>query len=294
MRAITSDFDNSAPTDSLLGVLDQFAALRAYSADAPTVGGYRLLTQKHAKPFKMARDATMTAATVAALARARLRLTGFLSVMFVGALGLAVLAGPATCPSCGNGASEHSSLARLGYAENARFATARNEIKDEIELPILATSTLLEPEASASGVSPITTSALDPSREFAAAKPDQPATIRAGRLPAAAVKALTDAGPTIRLAAASINADMLATLPAIEVTTPPKAEVTATDVEAVAEDKPVAPKKRILRAYRTPVAKAVVKRASRSGDGMIVKRAPRWAQQMYVTPWQSQAFSYTR
>jgi hypothetical protein len=27
---------------------------------------------------------------------------------------------------------------------------------------------------------------------------------------------------------------------------------------------------------------------------MTAQRAPKWAQQMFTTPWQSQAFSYTR
>ncbi|MEI9899512.1 MAG: hypothetical protein WDN31_04510 [Hyphomicrobium sp.] len=101
MRAMTSEFDDAHPTDSLLGVLDQFAALRTYSDATPAFGGYRVLA-----PIGRARRATRrlrpSPAALAALARARLRLTGFLSVMFVGGLGLAVPRRPGQLPLRGH------------------------------------------------------------------------------------------------------------------------------------------------------------------------------------------------
>jgi hypothetical protein len=48
-----------------------------------------------------------------------------------------------------------------------------------------------------------------------------------------------------------------------------------------------------VRAYRTPKPQAVQAKASKP-DVTQVARAPKWAQQMYVTPWQTRAFAYTR
>jgi len=48
-----------------------------------------------------------------------------------------------------------------------------------------------------------------------------------------------------------------------------------------------------VRAYRTPKQQAVQAKTS-NPDGARVARAPKWAQQMYVTPWQSRAFAYTQ
>jgi hypothetical protein len=281
MRAVTSDIDASDltgnPAENFVRVLDQFAALRTYASAKPAVGGYRVLTP-HREPQ---RTLVPRSQTIAALARARMRLTGVLSVMFVGGLGLAVLAGPASCP-CSSvfSVADKSSLSRLGYVQNAAMMSTRDE------LPILSTAALVEPEESATGVSAITTSALEPSREVATLRGDDLDASTIGRLPVK-VEQLTDAAPaTIRLAAASIiESDLPATLPVVEVAMPPMAE----EIAAEPEREPVAevrsPRKRTTtRAYRK------VNKPS----AQQVERSPKWAQQMFVTPWQSKAFSYTQ
>ncbi len=48
-----------------------------------------------------------------------------------------------------------------------------------------------------------------------------------------------------------------------------------------------------VRAYRTPKPQAVQAKASKP-DVTRVARAPKWAQQMFVTPWQTRAFVYTQ
>ena len=294
MRAVSSEFDSPRTEDSFIGVLDQFAALRAY-ADAPAVGGYRLLgTRGTRTALRQLSSSETTSAAIAALARARMRLTGFFTVLFVGGLGLAVLAGPATCP-CTQSAriAERSLLTRLGYAENASLVITREREPHEAELPQLAAATVVDPEPAGTGVSPITTSALEPSHETLSTRRDEIASISVGRLPAKIVE-VSDVGPTVRLASVtSTLSDVPETLPVVEVTTPPMTTVTATEAEAPPESKlRVAHRKHTLRAYRTPTEKQA-KRSS-PGNNEVVKRAPRWAQQMYVTPWQSQAFSYTR
>ncbi|KAB2943671.1 MAG: hypothetical protein K8F92_13360 [Hyphomicrobium sp.] len=295
MRAVTSELDSGSPTESFLRVLDQFAALRTYSSASPTVGGYRVLAPRRAASRKPRRSYVPPPSTVAALAGARMRLTGFLSVLFIGGLGLAVLAGPASCPcSTTSAVAERSSLSRLGYVQNARLVSAREIAMHEPEPAVLSNAALLEPDAIASGVSPITTSALESSRDIPSFTDDL-AAIKVGRLPGK-IEQLVEAGPppTIRLAAApSAESDVPPPLPAIEVATPPMTEVTATDAERVAAPRLRSPRKRMsTRAYRTPNRQAPL--AKKAADAQLAQRAPKWAQQMFMTPWQSQAFSYTQ
>lgn len=329
MRALTSDFDSGSPTESFLLVLDQFAALRTYTSDAPSVGGFRVLSTRRSA----VRKRVTSAATVAALARARMRLTGFLSVLFVGGLGLAVLAGPANCPcSNGFGAAGENSLARLGYVQNTELLTTRESVP---ELPSLSTATLLEPdskllepdikaadlkpvteatsagalpppaeqavatvppaEASAIDVSSITTSALEPTH----------APLVAGEAPAASAAPaprLTEVGDDapvpVRLAAApDVETDVPPTLPTVEVSTPPRMEITAKEADEAAPAKRTVKSssarkrsgKRATRAYRSP-STAAKKKVNPTDP----TPPPKWAQQMFNNPWQSQAFSYTR
>ena len=91
------------------------------------------------------------------MARARLRITGFLSVLFVGGLGLAVLAGPANCPCLAEfaAATEHTStpqragVSRFAYMQPAAVIAA-GELAAHFagELPMLSTAALLEPRRS--------------------------------------------------------------------------------------------------------------------------------------------------
>ncbi len=298
MRALSSEFDRADPTDSFVGVLDQFAALRSYSAD--TIGGYRVLAPKRRESHSRARSAarhvaSAAADTLATMTRARARFTGSLAVLFMGGLGLAVLAGPANCP-CTTEAqmAQRSSLVRLGYAESAHFDTAREAFADQAELPAVTVAALVEPTENAAGVSPITTSALEPEGELAPAKRERLGTVSAGTLPSEIVQ-VSDAGPTVRLAtAAGTDGDVLPELPMITVTTPSKPAKVAVADDDDEDAAPRAKRKKAMRAYRTPVAKSARHVARPGNDQFAVKRAPKWAQQMYVTPWQTQAFSYTR
>jgi hypothetical protein len=289
MRAVKSDIIHASPTDSFVGLLDQFASLSSFSSEATTVGGYRLLPTR-----RLVQRSTATEKTIRS--GARIRWTGSLSVLFIGGLGLAVLAGPANCPcSTAFAVAEQSSLARLGYVQNARMMTERETVQPDVELPELSTAALIEPEESAAGVSPITTSALEPSREAAAIASEVLPATSAPRLPAM-IEQVADAGPeSVKLAAASdVTTDVPPTLPVIEVATPPEDSVEAAPaVKRTSVDKSRKAKKRALRAYRTG-NEVTLRAKAKNPVGDPTKQAPKWAQQMFVNPWQSRAFSYTQ
>lgn len=272
-------------TRSLLLVLDQFAALRSYGSATPAVGGYRVLPAPRPEPRRL----PTIAATVAALARARRRATGFFSALLAGGLGLAVLAGPSSCPcSSAFSTAEAAPHARLGYVHSAMVAGAEMDI-DEAELPRLSAATLLEPEETAAAASPITTSALEPWSDAPPIKSDERP--RAARLPPLRDE-LADRRPEpIRLAAATlIQSDAENALTVIEARPVPIPRSTAEKAEREVTPKRTTRARLATRAYRAgkPTSRAA------TGSGETVKRAPRWAQQMYVTPWQSRAFSYTQ
>jgi hypothetical protein len=297
MRAVTSDIDAKGvtgnPTESFLRVLDQFASLRTYPGGAPAVGGYRVLPAQRER----ARTPVLHSPSIAALGRARMRLTGFLSVLFVGGLGLAVLAGPANCPcSSAYTVADQPQLSRLGYVRNAVMMTTREFASRDAELPPLSTAALIEPNENAVGESPINTSALKPSRELPSLRADDLAATTVSRLPVE-IEQLADAAPaTIKLAAASIvESDVLPMLPVIEAQTAPISGVIANERNREPPTKARSARKRTsTRAYRSPMQQLARAKSKQPGAQQVAQTAPRWAQQMFVNPWQSKAFSYTQ
>ena len=151
-------------------MLDQFASLSSFSSDAPAVGGFRVLSSQRASQREtFARPCPLRRSRAR---RTRVRWTGSLSVLFIGGLGLAVLAGPANCPCTSAFAvAEQSALQRLGYVQNARMITERElETAPAVEPPALSAAALIEPEHEVTGVSPISTSALEPLRDVPACR----------------------------------------------------------------------------------------------------------------------------
>jgi len=288
MRAVTSATNSASPTDNFVRVLDQFAALNSYSSDPIAVGGYRVLSSQRAAQRDTYRT-SLPAPSVTKRAGARVRWTGSLSVLFIGGLGLAVLAGPANCPCTSAFAvAKQSSLQRLGYVQNARTMTEREfEAAPAVDLSALSATALIEPEREVSGVSPISTSALEPLRDVPAVQSDDVPATSPGRLPVK-IEEVADAGPEpVRLAAASnVETDVPPTLPAIEVATPPASDITAVDTE---REPLAASRTKKRRAYRTPPTLRA--KSKKVGEP---QRSPKWAQQMFVNPWQTAAFSYTR
>jgi hypothetical protein len=299
-HASTAVMDQSAL--GLVRLMDDFAALKSLE---PTIGGYRVLRPR---PFPR----TTSQSTVAMLARARMRLTGFLVVLFVGGLGLAVLSGPASCPCDGTlslaertpTASGRVIVARLAYAKNAAIVADRAHplagepfaAGDSGELTMLATAAAVEP-SEAIDASPISTSAIGPVDALpahdASALPQ-----RIGGLPTK-IEELSDTAPKpIGLAAAPLDDDApAAMLLVVEVAAPAMPDVVAVDADP---EPPV--EIRAVRRHLTPRNRDLGARAARvrgarytsAAEQLRIKRAaiPSWARKMYETPWQTKAFSY--
>jgi hypothetical protein len=295
MRALTVESESGAPGESFLRVLDQFAALHTYASAIPTTGGYRVLGGVRQKSRKASKPSLGRRIGVRpATAGARMRLTGSLSVLFIGGLGLAVLAGPASCP-CSSTFAGQASLERLDYVQSAAFMNASEAPAIAPERVAFSDTEFLGPDTSATGISSITTSALEPTHAPVAAA-DTGATKTLGPLPSS-IEHVSEAAPeTVKLAAATVvESDAIPELPVAEVEAPPMPSVTAVDAEREVVPKTsvrTLRKRGATRAYRTPMKQA--SRPKNPNDAMTAQRAPKWAQQMFTTPWQSQAFSYTR
>ena len=237
---------------------------------------------------------------------ARMRATGTLSVLFVGGLGLAVLAGPASCPCDRKVAASAEvpnsppSLSRFTYAiasaavehglPRASVELAAAPIADE-GLPTLSNVAMIDPEE-APGTSPITTSAIDALAARAASPPSH-----IGLLPATPETLSDDAPRLIQLANAAPGeaAELAPVLPPVVVDTP------LTEIEMVDPDSQAAepaterkrPRKHASpRKHNSRDSRARAPAASTKPDRAKLAKVPRWARQMFDTPWQTKAFSY--
>jgi hypothetical protein len=257
-----------APAQAALGVMDAFAALQAGTSADPALGGYRILRPSAAGPTARTR-ATPTFA-----------MRRHLSVLLAAGFGVAALAGPASCP-CAPAGADAAGLAHFAYAKETALVPE--------SAPAVLAAMLIEP-ASARDTSAISTSAIAP----------LPPVPRRGSLLTTAdglpaeLEPIADAGPPpLRMAAAPLADDPPEALPQVLVQTPPLPNILATDARP---EHPAHTSSR--RHYRRARHFAAHHRATAPGDNgggaPVVLRAPSWAQQMYVTPWQSKAFSYTR
>jgi hypothetical protein len=94
MREVTLSTEPTKSTDGLLQIMDDIARVRAVTAPPIADGGYRMLNVRSERPRPN------RAAHFASVAGRPMRVRGFLTAVFAGGLGLAVLAGPVTCPTC--------------------------------------------------------------------------------------------------------------------------------------------------------------------------------------------------
>ena len=298
MRAVTSDHRQRQPDgQASCRVLDQFAALDSYSSDAT---GGRRLSRDAPRSAPPARNLShsLPAPTRSQRAGARMRWTGSLSVLFIGGLGLAVLAGPANCPCTSAFAvAEQSSLARLGYVQNVRMLTER-----EIEAAAgRRADDAFDHRAPRAGARSRPACRRSPPRRSSRRAMSPP--VRATTSPATQRRppACKDRGgsrrrgpSTVRLAAASnVETDVPPTLPVIEVATPPRQ---VTPLRTDDESGPVAASRYAKKRCDARLSHADddCARKSKKSAWRTAQRSPKWAQQMFVTPWQTQAFSYTQ
>jgi hypothetical protein len=273
---------------AVLSGMDDFAALAGGPAADPAIGGFRIVRPRSGLPPRV------RARAMRRLARARQHVTGSLSLLFILGLALAILAGPSSC-LCGLQQADAASLEMKGDATLlSRFAYTRASAIGSPSathkggtLPKLAA--LVEPHEPAGtiGTSPISTAAITPLSE-ARASTTRPAPL--GVLPTK-IETLADAAPKpIRLAAAAPAEDsLIPMLPMVEIATPEAPETVTVETET----KPATHREAHHRRAFAHRHAHNSRRASSYSSPKIV-RAPRWAKQMFETPWQSSAFSYIR
>jgi len=268
--------------------MDDFAALAGGSSADPAIGGFRIVRPRSALPPRV------RARAIRRLARARQHATTSLSLLFIAGLALAILAGPSSC-LCGPQRADAASLemkgnaallSRFAYTRASAIASAPAARKGG-RLPKLAA--LLEPHepADAIGTSPISTAAITPLSD-ARASATRPA--RLGVLPTK-IETLADAAPKpIRLAtAAPVEDSLVPVLPMVEIATPEAPDAVPVETETTSATHQETHHRRAF-AHRH----AHNSRTASSYSSPKIVRAPRWAKQMFETPWQSSAFSYIR
>jgi hypothetical protein len=260
--------------------MDGFAALDAAPLSGPGIGGFRFVRARRAERTGL--RALVLERIRERIAGGRLRVTGSLAVLFVGSLTLAVIAcGPRPAPPLAKARDAHA-LSRFAYTRAT--PAGGSQAGDTVKLPELAA--VIEP-AHAAGTSPISTSALPPARDASArfALPTK-------------IEPLADTRPSlVRLAAAGGADEFIPLLPMVEVVTPE-----APEADPMLPPEPTVKNKREIRRDRATRHKHSTPRARRAKSGVTpsgaapkkIVRAPRWAQQMFDTPWQSTAFSYIR
>jgi hypothetical protein len=275
-----------------LSALDGFAELAGGSGD-PGLGGFRIM---RARPSQLARFKTRALRRTANM---RLRASGSLSVLFIGGLALAVLAGPASCPCdplhaalpLSVAGSDARTLSRFAYTRASEIEPARAAGERQRVAPLTKLAALVDPYEStyASAPSPISTAAIP---EASTSRKPLAGLAHLGALPTT-IETIAPAQPEpIRLAAVTPATDVpVPLLPVIDVVTPDAPEAPTVAAEKHAAHKHIVSKRRRTQARRA--------RKGRSSDPAVVAaqkyaHPPRWAQQMFDNPWQSKAFSYIR
>lgn len=237
----------------LLAHMDHFAALNARLGSDPAIGGFRFVRAKEARCPSF-------------LSHILRRRAGLVSLIFIGGLGLSVLARPASEPPPGS--LDSAPLHRLAYAPPPASAEGSGE-------------------AAGAAPSRITTSAL-PAQTAAPAREVRAQPEYVGPL-TAAIETLTESPPKLIRLAATAPMEDVPMLPLVEIATPDDALAAELEKEPEAAGRPQTrierkASRRHVRKTRTP--------AGASSKKLV--RAPRWAKQMFETPWQTAAFSYIR
>jgi hypothetical protein len=309
MREVASKAATGESTAGLLKIMDDIAGLRGPRSLPPiAAGGYRVLDVRRDRPRPS------RAAALAPLTGRPMRMRGFLTALFAGGLGLAVLAGPATCPTCDPGHADGQLdakriLSRLTYTPGEAVELAAREappldrpdvpaVAERGMPPALSELALVEPQNTASSNAPISTAAIDPAPErvpdTAPATATQPAP-RAAKLPEK-IEQLSDQGPPqTEIAAATVESEPEPPLSPVGSTTLPLKDV-AVDPEEPAP-RVQAPRKHIPIKARDAKPRAKGSRnaapsAPRLYSPNKYAQVPGWAAKMFETPWQTKAFSF--
>jgi hypothetical protein len=288
------DYVDLPQASGILTGLDGFAEL-AGGLDADlAIGGFRIMRPRASQ------RARIKARLLRRTADMHLRANSSLSILFMGGLALAGLAGPASCP-CDplhaapplSAGGDGRALSLFAYTRASDIGLARAPAAQRWEGPLIELATLLNPEPSAQAQlpSPIETGAIPTA---STSRAPLRGLARLGALPSKIDNLAAITPEPIRLAAVAPAADVpVPLLPVINVSTP---DQLATASEA---DEAHTTHQRTVSKRRRSRSRARRARRARSSDPAVIAaqkhaRAPRWAQQMFDNPWQSKAFSYIR
>ncbi len=307
MREVASKAATVESTAGLLKIMDDIARLRAAPAPAVAAGGYRVLNLRGGRPRPT------RAAAITPITGRPMRMRGFLTALFAGSLGLAVLAGPVTCPSCDPVHSDGELdakriLSRLSYtpdlpADAAARGTPPREPTDGTVVvergapPALSAIALAEPEDSAA---PLATAAIgpaaDPVADSAPAAAAAEANPQAAKLPETLEELSVAGPPEIEIAAATVESEPETPLPPVAATTLPLNEVTGVDPEDPAPRASAPHKHMSIKQRRAKARAPATNNAAPSNPKLYAPnkytKVPGWAAKMYETPWQNRAFSF--
>ena len=242
-------------TAGLLKIMDDIASLRLAAPPPTAADGDRVVS------VRSHRQRETRTATIASLPGKPMRERGFLPALFAGGLGLAVLAGPVTCPTCD---------------------------------PVHADGRL-DAELIAAPISTATISAA-PDRVPGSAPPVSATTLRAGKLPDT-IEELADKGPLgAEIAAATVEGEPETPLPPVGDTMLPSKDITSVKPEEPAlrgnpVHKQVSINQRRVKA-RTTATLTAASSAPKLYSPNKYSQVPGWAVKMFETNWQNKAFAY--
>ncbi len=325
MREIASKAETVESTAGLLKIMDDIAGLRAAPLPPIAAGGYRMLNVRGHRPRPT------RAAAISPLIRRPMRVRGFLTAVFAGGLGLAVLAGPATCPACDPAQTDgrldaKRIVSRLTYTDGSADAAA-------LETPAARTEDIVKPDAA------------EPPAQVALAEPDKPAAPIATAALGTPTEPVAETAPVTAAPSAEAPANVEPEARTVEqpeaspvkepeariaeepenieevpARDPPRTEVAAATMESEPKT-PLLPVGATTLPLKdigaedsfdsTPPSRAVHKHSAAKHSAAKARRivprnasapklyspdkyhvVPRWAAKMYESPWQNKAFSF--
>ncbi len=306
MREVAAKAATDESTVGLLKIMDDIAGLGAARPPSIAAGGYRVLKTRSQGPRP-----TRTAA-IAPRASGPKHMRGFLTALFAGGLGLAVLAGPVSCPSCepaqADGQLDAERIrSRLSYTSDLPGKIAGREtapaqqseapaVADRSQPETLSTVALAEPQDSAAQLSTAAIgSAPDRVPDSATAVPAAESSAHAAKLPDAIEELPAARPPQIEIAAATADGEPEAPLPPVGATTLPLKDVADVDPDEPAPSAS-APHRHVIITPHRAKARAPATRAAPSAPKLYApnkyRRVPGWAAKMFETPWQTRAFAF--
>ena len=223
---------------------------------------------------------------------------GFFTALIAGALGLAILAGRVTCPTCdlvhaGGQLDAERISSPLSYAgdlpaalQAAPLAQADPPVAGDRAEPPAISALALAKRGDHTATTSTTTAAISPAPDRVPGSAPAPAaaatTTDAGKLPATIEQLPNEGPPQADIAAATAESEPKTPVPPVGDTTLPSKNITGVEPEeptlrASAPHKDGSIKQRRAKA-RTPANK--------------YSQAPGWAAKMFETPWQSKAFAF--